>query len=298
MQTRYGARPKRVRDSETGPAQASGLAPAAQPDDRQPDDPHEHPQVRAQGSAPGMPDDARLGPGLASPLPHGATAGAQRAAAGVSPGGRPVAPPGLGRLVTVVTPVGDMHGIDESIPGIEYHFWADDPSCSSTSSSYPSSFIQRALRRPDPTAPPPATQAAVTPTDAGPSNGGQLVPYVAVSAATASSASQVVSSTKIERLLESLRHTREAEAIALRAEQVARAIEAEQLAVRIELQRFKQTSFPGQPTAASSASSKPNSRQRKPIVPSRRKDYLTECRETSGETHLISTEVQQDLPYE
>ena len=276
MQTRYGARPKRVRDSGTGPAQASGLAPAAQPDDRQPDEPHEHPQVRAQGSALGMPDNARLGPGLASPQPHGATAGAQRAAAGVSPGGRPVAPPGLGRLLTVVTPVGDMHGIDESIPGIEFHFWADDPSCSSTSSSYPSSFIQRALRRPDPTAPPPATQAAVTPTGAGPSNGGQLVPYVAVSAATASSASQVVSSTKIERLLESLRHTREAEAIALRAEQVARAIEAEQLAVRIELQRFKQSSFPGQPTAASSASAKPNSRQRKPMAPSRRKDYLTE----------------------
>ena len=251
MHTRCGARPKRVRDSGTGPAQASGLAPAAQPDDRQPDEPHEHPQVRAQGSALGMPDNARPGPGQASPQPHGATAGAQRAAAGISPGGRPVAPPGLGRLVTVVTPVGDMHGIDESIPGIEYHFWADDPSCSSTSSSYPSSFIQRALRRPDPAAPPPATQAAITPIDAGPSNGGQLVPYGAVSAVTASSASQVVSSTKIERLLESLRHTREAEATAKRAEQVARAIEAEQLAVRIELQRFKQT------TAASSASSKP-----------------------------------------
>jgi hypothetical protein len=101
MQTRYGARPKRVRDSETGPAQASGLAPAAQPDDRQPDETHKHPQVRAQGSALGMPDNARLGPGLASPQPHGATAGAQRAAAGVSPGGRPVAPPGLGRLPVV-----------------------------------------------------------------------------------------------------------------------------------------------------------------------------------------------------
>jgi hypothetical protein len=102
------------------------------------------------------------------------------------------------------------------------------------------------------------------------------VPYVARSAATASSASQAVSSTKIERLLENLRNTREAEATAQRAEQVARAIKAEQLAVRIELQRFKQSSFPGQPTATSSASAKPNSRQRKPMAPNRRKDYLTE----------------------
>ena len=34
-------------------------------------------------------------------------ASAQRAANGVSPGGRPVAPPGLGRLARIVTPVGD-----------------------------------------------------------------------------------------------------------------------------------------------------------------------------------------------
>jgi len=73
--------------------------------------------------------------------PHEATAGAQRAAAGVSPGGRPVAPPGLGRLVTVITPVGDQHGIDESIPGVEYHFWADDPSCSSTSTCNPTHLV-------------------------------------------------------------------------------------------------------------------------------------------------------------
>jgi hypothetical protein len=51
---------------------------------------------------------------------------------------RPVAPPGLGRLVSVLTPVGDHHGIDETAPGIEYQFWDDDPSCSSTSVRYPS----------------------------------------------------------------------------------------------------------------------------------------------------------------
>jgi hypothetical protein len=104
MHTLHGARPKRVRDSEAGPTQASGIPLAAQLDDRQPDELHEHSRVRAQGSALVMPDNTRLGPGPASPQPHGATAGAQRAAAGVSPGGRPVAPPGLGRLVTVVTP--------------------------------------------------------------------------------------------------------------------------------------------------------------------------------------------------
>jgi len=49
-----------------------------------------------------------------------------------------VAPPGLGRLVTVLTPVGDQHGVDEAAPGIPFRFWDDDPSCSSTSARYPS----------------------------------------------------------------------------------------------------------------------------------------------------------------
>ena len=53
----------------------------------------------------------------------------QRAATGVSPGGRPVAPPGLGRLARIVTPVGDMNGIDESAPGVVSYVWDDDPGC-------------------------------------------------------------------------------------------------------------------------------------------------------------------------
>ena len=62
----------------------------------------------------------------------------QHAGDGVPSHARPVAPPGLGRLVSILTPVGDQHGIDETAPGIEFRFWDDDPNCSSTSARYPS----------------------------------------------------------------------------------------------------------------------------------------------------------------
>jgi len=84
------------RKQETTPPVAQ---PKALPQDEHRADAH----ARAHGTT-DTSEDAQLGPGHASPQAHRATAGAQRAAAGVSPGGRPVAPPGLGRLVTVVTP--------------------------------------------------------------------------------------------------------------------------------------------------------------------------------------------------
>jgi hypothetical protein len=62
----------------------------------------------------------------------------QHAGDNVPPDARPVAPPGLGRLVSVLTPVGDHHGVDEAAPGIPFQFWDDDPNCSSTSARYPS----------------------------------------------------------------------------------------------------------------------------------------------------------------
>ena len=167
-------------------------------------------------------------------------------------------------------PIGDSQGIDESAPGVVSHFWADDPSCSSTSSSYRprlSSSVGTPDRasRPDPCNPSGYYTNGDRAAERLP-RGGQLVPYAARSRATASSGSQSLSSAKIERLLDSLRNTRAAEATKQRA-RGRRAIETEQHAVRMEpdVQAHNQGSI-GQSTAADSLSMQPNNRQRSSLM--------------------------------
>ena len=150
------------------------------------------------------------------------------------------------------------------------HVWVDDPDCSSTSSSYPSSLIQRAMRRIE--APPLlAAQATTTPMETGQLREGQIVPHAAHSAPTTSSECQSISSAKMERILESIRSSNERKALAERAEQVAIAIKGEKHEVRMELQLFKHNNPP-----AASSNAQPSSRQRKPSAPCRNAHCLTE----------------------
>ena len=112
MLTRAGAQPKRGRDSQPDRAQAEDLALVAQPEARPQDELLAHAQAQSFGAQPAEERE----PGHSSPHARQATASEQRAAAGISPGGRPVAPPGLGRLVcssASSTPVGE-NGIDET----------------------------------------------------------------------------------------------------------------------------------------------------------------------------------------
>ena len=87
MLTRAGARPKRGRDSQPDRAQAEDLALVAQPEARPQDELLAHAQAQSFGAQPAEERE----PGHPSPHARQATASEQRAAAGISPGGCPVA---------------------------------------------------------------------------------------------------------------------------------------------------------------------------------------------------------------
>ena len=195
----------------------------------------------------------------------------QRAATGVSPGGRPVAPPGLGRLARIVTPVGDMNGIDESAPGVVSYVWDDDPGCSSTSSSWPSEYFQSRTHRAtaSPAPPFPTPTVASTPVETLPTGGGRMVLYAPPATGTASSSSQGISSANLDRLMEGLRHSREADELAKRADEVAKAIEDEQHEVRLGLQAFRRAQ--GQAGSSRQAAA----RRRKQLTPRQKSSLLT-----------------------
>lgn len=181
-----------------------------------------------------------------------------------------MAPPGLGRLVSIVTPVGDMNGIDETAPGIVSHFWADDPECSSTSSSYPSSFFRRGACPAAPPAPlPPSPPAAMHLLETPLPILMQIAPYAAPATGTASSGSRAISSAKLDRLMESLRHSREAEALAKQAAEAAKAIKAEHHELRLGLHAYRQAHGLAGP------SMQQKGRRRKPQTPSRK--HMTEA---------------------
>jgi hypothetical protein len=252
-------------DMGYGPDEEKGSLGAGNTDEESDDG---HDGANDMPDAYGRPEDRE--PEQASPHARQATASEQRAAAGISPGGRPVAPPGLGRLVSTVTPVGDMNGIDETAPGIVSHFWADDPECSSTSSSYPSSFFRRGAWPAAPPAPlPPSPPAAMHLLETPLPILMQIAPYAAPATGTASSGSRAISSAKLDRLMVSLRHSREAEALAKQAAEAAKAIKAEHHELRLGLHAYRQAHGLAGPSMQSKG------RRRKPQTPSRK--HMTEA---------------------
>ena len=224
-------------DMGHGPDEEEGSPGAGNTDEESDDDTPAQALIRPQLGSAEERERGRLSPRAEA----SGQASAQRAANGVSPGGRPVAPPGLGRLARIVTPVGDMNGIDESIPGVVSYVWDDDPGCSSTASSWPSEyFLSRTHRATASPAPPlPTPTVASTPAEALPAGGGQMVLYAPPATGTASSSSQGFSSANLDRLMEGLRQSREKDELAKRADEVAKAIEDEQHEVRLELQAYR-----------------------------------------------------------
>lgn len=214
--------------------------------------------------------------GQASPQAQQAAASEQQAAASTSPGCLHVAPPGLGRLARIVTPVGDMNGIDESAPGVVSHVWDDDPECSSTSSAWPSAYFQSRTHRITASPAPPLQTPTVAsaPMDTLQMGGGLMVPYKPPAPGTASSSNQSISSSNLERLMEGLRNAREADELAKRADEVAKAIEDEQHEVRLRLQAFRRAQ--GQ----AGSSNQPAARQRKQPLP-RQKHRLSTATENA-----------------
>ena len=97
-----------------GPDEEEGSPGAGNTDEESEDDTPAQALIRPQLGSAEERERGRLSPRAEA----SEQASEQRAATGVSPGGRPVAPPGLGRLARIVTPVGDMNGIDESAPGV------------------------------------------------------------------------------------------------------------------------------------------------------------------------------------
>ena len=222
--------------------------------------------------------------GQASPQAQQAAASEQQAAASTSPGCLHVAPPGLGRLARIVTPVGDMNGIDESAPGVVSHVWDDDPECSSTSSAWPSAYFQSRTHRTtaSPAPPIPTPTVATTPVETPQMGGGLMVPYVYAPSAreTASSSNQSISSSNLERLMEGLRKSREADELAKRADEVAKAIEDEQQEVRLGLQAFRRA----QGQAGSSRQAE--ARRRKQPTP-RQKSSLLKATENAFPVQML-----------
>ena len=270
MQTRGGARPKRGRDSQGGQAQAGdhahGPQAEAPPHDDLRDDTPAQPLTRPQL---GFAEESEQG--QASPQAQQAAASEQQAAASTSPGCLHVAPPGLGRLACIVTPVGDMNGIDESAPGVVSHVWDDDPECSSTSSAWPSAYFQSRTHRITASPAPPLQTPTVAsaPMDTLQMGGGLMVPYEPPAPGTASSSNQSISSSNLERLMEGLRNAREADELARRADEVAKAIEDEQHEVRLGLQAFRRAQ--GQ----AGSSNQPAARRKKQLVPRQKHHLLT-----------------------
>ena len=270
MQTRGGARPKRGRDSQGGQAQAGdhayGPQAEAPPHDDLRDDTPAQPLTRPQL---GFAEESEQG--QASPQAQQPAASEQQAAASTSPGCLHVAPPGLGRLACIVTPVGDMNGIDESAPGVVSHVWDDDPECSSTSSAWPSAYFQSRTHRTtaSPAPPLPTPTVASTPTETLQMGGGPMVPYAPPAPGTASSSNQSISSSNLERLMEGLRNAREADELAKRADEVAKAIEDEQHEVRLRLQAFRRAQGQAGPSRQAEA------RRRKQPTPRQKNSVLT-----------------------
>ena len=156
MRTRCGARRKRDRDSQGSPAHAGGPAARAQAEASLPDD---DPSTDAQAQFAGgvvSATPAKREPGSVEPQAHQAS-GIAPLDGTVSPAGSrsALAPPRqlVGRLVQIVTPVGDL---DEDAPGVKSWVWDEKAS----SSSWPSSFFQRRVQGQQPS---PAQPLASTP---------------------------------------------------------------------------------------------------------------------------------------
>ena len=161
-----------------------------------------------------------------------------------------------------VTPVGDTKGADEAAASVASHLWAD---CSSTSSSWPSSFFQRGASRVDSLAPPIAVPSVATPMETLQAGGGMIVLYVPPTTGAESSAGRSIASSKLEGIMQSLRQSRETDELARRAEEVARAIEEEEHGARLGLQAHRRAQ--GQ---AGSSRQRPAGRQRKMQTPQRK----------------------------
>ena len=254
-------------DMGDGPDEENGSPGAGNTDEESDDDTPAQALIRPQLGSAEERERGRLSPRAEA----SEQASEQRAATGVSPSGRLVAPPGLGRLARIVTPMGDMNGIDESAPGVVSYVWDDDPECSSTSSAWPSAYFQSRTHRITASPAPPLQTPTVAsaPTDTLQMGGGLMVPYKPPAPGTASSSNQSISSSNLERLMEGLRNAREADELAKRADEVAKAIEDEQHEVRLRLQAFRRAQ--GQ----AGSSNQPAARQRKQPTPRQKNSVLT-----------------------
>ena len=259
-----GARSKRGRDSQDGQAQAP--ADGAQASARPVEGLRANAQARSAGPAP-VPAEQDEGLGAEPMLLHRIA----ETDMGYGPD-EEIGPPGAGNTdeesddghggANVVTPVGDTKGADEAAASVASHQRAD---CSSTSSSWPSSFFQRGARRVDSLAPPIAVPSVATPMETLQAGGGMIVLYVPPTTGAASSADRSIASSKLEGIMQDLRQSREADELARRAEEVARAIEDEEHGARLKLQAHRRSQW-----QAGLSVQRPAGRQRKTQTPQRK----------------------------